>query len=389
MKLFHISDLHIGKQLYSYNLREEQEAVLQAILEAIEVHRPDALVIAGDIYDKATPSAEAYEIFDQFLNDLTALPNSIPVLIIAGNHDNASRLQYASTFLEKSQIYISTKAPTETEYLKKVILNDSYGEVDIYLLPFIRPRDVRHLFEEGVVTNYDTAVEAILKREMIDYSRRNVLVAHQFFVAGEKKPAVCDSEQMYISVGGIDSVDIRHVEAFDYVALGHIHGAQKMGAEHIRYSGTPLKYSVSEANHHKGITVIHLREKGVPIQIEQLPLVSVRDVKKIEGTLEELLTLPDAPEQDYVSITLKDENNLYRPKDQLEEKYRHILEVRVDNTRLRHKMEHTMISEEQLTPFAAFQEFYQEMNGQPMSDAETKILLEILENVNEQGKKDA
>ena len=383
MKLFHISDLHIGKQLHYYNLREEQEAILQAIVDAVETHRPDALVIAGDIYDKAAPSAEAYEIFDRFLNQLTSLAHAVPVLMIAGNHDNASRLQYASTFLEKSQIHIAAKPPTETEHLKKITLTDAYGEVDFYLLPFIRPRDVRHLFDEGVVTSYDSAVEAVLAREQIDYSRRNVLVAHQFFVAGGVEPTLCDSEQASISVGGIDSVDVRHVAGFDYVALGHIHGAQKMGAEHIRYSGTPLKYSVSEASHRKGITVVTLQEKGVLVQIEQLPLIPLRDVRKLEGTLDALLNMENAPEQDYVSITLTDEESLYRPKDQLEEKYRRILEVWLDNARVRHKMEHTMSSEEQLTPFDAFVEFYQEMNGQPMSDAETRVLLDVIEKAKE------
>ena len=216
MKIFHISDLHIGKQLHYYNLKDEQEDILEKIIEAAEQEQPDVLIIAGDIYDKSAPSAEAYEIFDHFLNRLTELPKQIPVLLIAGNHDNASRLSYASEFLEKSSIYISAKAPVQDEHLKKLTLTDEYGEVDFYLLPFIRPRDVRHLFDEGVVTSYDTAVAAVLEREQIDFSRRNVLVAHQFFVAGASAPEQCDSEQAYIAVGGIDSVDIRHVERFDY-----------------------------------------------------------------------------------------------------------------------------------------------------------------------------
>lgn len=383
MKIFHISDLHIGKQLHYYNLREEQEDMLEKIILAAEAHEPDVMVIAGDIYDKSAPSAEAYEIFNQFLNRLTRLPKPMPVLLIAGNHDNASRLSYASAFLENSQIYISAKAPGLGEHLKKITLQDAYGDVDFYLLPFIRPRDVRQLFEEGVVTSYDTAVAAVLEREAIDDTKRNVLVAHQFFVAGAAEPERCDSEQNYIAVGGIDSVDIRHVQNFDYVALGHIHGAQKMGAEHIRYSGTPLKYSVSEARHQKGITVVTLREKGTPVQIERIPLTPLHDVRKLEGTLEELLHLDHAPLEDYVSITLKDEDGLYRPKDQLEEQYRRILEVRLDNTRIRHKLAHTMSSEEHLTPFEAFQAFYQEMNGQPVSEEEARVIADVIETAKE------
>ena len=383
MKIFHISDLHIGKQLHYYNLREEQEDMLEKIVLAAEAHEPDVMVIAGDIYDKSAPSAEAYEIFNQFLNRLTRLPKPMPVLLIAGNHDNASRLSYASAFLEKSRIYISAKAPGQEEYLKKITVQDAYGDVNFYLLPFIRPRDVRQLFEEGVVTSYDTAVAAVLNRETIDDTKRNVLVAHQFFVAGTAEPERCDSGQNYIAVGGIDSVDICHVQNFDYVALGHIHGAQKMGAEHIRYSGTPLKYSVSEARHQKGITMVTLQEKGVPLQIEQLPLTPLHDVRKLEGTLEELLHLDHAPLEDYVSITLKDEDGLYRPKDQLEERYRRILEVRLDNTRIRHKLAHTMSSEEHLTPFEAFQAFYQEMNGQPMSEEEARVIADVIETAKE------
>ncbi len=381
MKIFHISDLHIGKQLHYYNLREEQEDVLDKIIQAAQLHKPDVLLIAGDVYDKAAPSAEAYEIFDRFLNRLTDLAKWMPVLIIAGNHDNASRLAYASEFLEKSCIYIAAKAPEADEPLKKLTLTDEHGEVDFYLLPFIRPRDVRHIFEEGVVTSYDTAVAAVLEREQIDYTRRNVLVAHQFFVAGSSEPERCESEQAYIAVGGIDSVDIRHVQDFDYVALGHIHGAQRMGADHIRYSGTPLKYSVSEANHHKGITMITMGRKGESVQIQQLPLKPLHDVKKLQGTLEELLHLDNAPTEDYVSITLTDEDSLHRPKDQLEEHYQRIMEVRLDNSRVRHKLEQTMASEEHLTPFEAFQEFYQEMNGQPMSDDELNVLTDVIEHI--------
>jgi exonuclease SbcD len=249
MKLFHISDLHIGKQLHFYNLKDNQIEILKQITEKARQYRPDAIIIAGDIYDKSVPSAEAYQIFDQFLNDLSEISPSIPILIIAGNHDSAERLNYASSFLEKHKIYISVLPPQkEEEGLKKVVLTDEYGDVNFYLLPFTKPGYVRHLFAEGVVTSYDTAVAALIERENIDYTRRNVLVSHQFYVAGDKLPETCESEQVYISVGGIDSVDIAAVRQFDYVALGHLHGPQHIGVKQIRYSGTPLKYSVSETS---------------------------------------------------------------------------------------------------------------------------------------------
>lgn len=378
MRIFHISDLHIGKQLYGYSLREEQAHILQSIIACAREYRPDVLIIAGDIYDKAAPSAEAYDLFNQFLNNLSELTEQMPVLIVAGNHDNGARLQYASDFLERSHIYVSAKAPTEGEALRQLVLQDDYGAVHFYLLPFIRPRDVRHLFDEGVVTSYDSAVQAVLEREQIDYGQRNVLVAHQFFVAGETAPVLCESEQSSFSVGGIDSVDVRHVQQFDYVALGHIHGPQKIGGDHIRYSGTPLKYSVSEARHQKGITLVTLGEKGTPPQIELLPLVALRDVRTLQGTLAEVLAQAEQVVDDYVSITLTDEEPLYRPKDQLEELYHHILEVRLDNRRIRQKLSTDLSCEEHLQPLEAFQAFYQEMNGQPLRGEEWQLMADII-----------
>lgn len=379
MRIFHISDLHIGKQLYRYSLREEQAHILQSIIAYGREYKPDVLVIAGDIYDKAAPSAEAYDLFNQFLNDLSELTERMPVLVIAGNHDNGARLQYASDFLERSRIYVSAKAPSEGEALKQIVLQDDYGPVHFYLLPFIRPRDVRHLFDEGAVTSYDSAVQAVLEREQIDYSQRNVLVAHQFFVAGETAPVLCESEQSSLSVGGIDSVDVGRVQQFDYVALGHIHGPQKIGGDHIRYSGTPLKYSVSEARHQKGVTLVTLGEKGAPPQIELLPLTALRDVRTLQGTLAEVLAqAEDAVQDDYVSVTLTDEEPLYRPKDQLEERYHRILEVRLDNRRIRQKLSADLSCEEHLQPFEAFQAFYQEMNGQPLSGEEGRLMADII-----------
>lgn len=380
MKIFHISDLHIGKQLHSYSMGKEQQYILEQIIRLAKEHKPDVLVIAGDIYDKTVPSAEAGEILNQFFNELSEISKDMPVLVTAGNHDSAVRLQYAGAFLEKSNIFVATQPPSaEDEFLRKVTLTDAIGEVDFYLLPFTRPRDVRHLFAEGVVVSYDTAIRAVIEREQIDYSRRNVLVAHQFFVSGTQQPALCESEQSYLSVGGIDSVDVQWVRDFDYVALGHIHGAQKIGYDHIRYSGTPLKYSVSEVDHTKGITMVNLGEKNTPLKIEKLPLVPLHDVRKMQGNLQEIMEQKNVDADDYVSITLTDENHLYRPKDQLEEKYHNILEVRLDNQRIRAKFTERESGEITLGPLEAFAEFYQEMNGQPMSEEEEEVIQNILD----------
>lgn len=385
MKLFHISDLHIGKQLHYYNLRDNQVEILRQIVEKAKEYRPDVIMIAGDIYDKSVPSAEAYAIFDTFLIELSEIVPSIPVLMIAGNHDSAERLNYASTFLEKHHIYISVLPPqSESEYLKKLVLKDEYGEVNCYLLPFTKPGYVRRLFEEGVVTSYDSAIKALIEREAMDYSSRNILVSHQFYIAGDKLPETCESEQAYISVGGVDSVDIAAIRQFDYVALGHLHGSQQIGEKHIRYSGTPLKYSVSEEKHAKSITMVTLGAKGEEIIIDKLPLTSGQDVRKEQGTLDEIISRASEDNRnDFISITLTDEADLYKPKDQLEEHYNYILEVRVENSRTKAQMENIPGEASVLDPLEAFREFYQEMNNEPMNSEEEKLIAEIITTVKE------
>ncbi len=381
MKLFHISDLHIGRQLYYYDLRACQEDALSQIVSRVMEYRPDVVLIAGDIYDRSSPSGEAYELFDQFLNQLADIRPSIPVLIIAGNHDNAKRLKFASSFFAKNKIYIAAMPPRrEEEHLKKVMLEDSCGPVNFYLLPFLKPGYVRGLFEEGTVTDYDSAVRAVLEREEIDFSVRNVLVAHQFFVSGGSLPETCDSEFAAISVGGIDSVDVDCVRQFDYVALGHLHGAQRVGAEHIRYSGSPLKYSVSEEHHEKGIQMVTLGAKGQEPALETIPIHPLRQVRSIRGTLGSVLAAAtEENREDYVSITLTDED-VYRPRDILEEQYSHILEVRVDNRRTRARLESEDAGSGSPDPLEAFAEFYQEMNGQPMSGGEEAVMREIIDD---------
>lgn len=385
MKLFHISDLHIGKQLHYYNLARNQVEILGQIVKKAKEYRPDVILIAGDIYDKSVPSAEAYAIFDTFLIELSEITPSIPVLMIAGNHDSAERLNYASTFLEKHNIYISVLPPQhEEERLRRLVLQDSYGEVNFYLLPFTKPGYVRQLFEEGVVTSYDSAVRALLEREKIDYDSRNVLVSHQFYIAGDKLPETCESEQAYISVGGVDSVDVAAVRQFDYVALGHLHGPQQIGERHIRYSGTPLKYSVSEERHTKSITMITMGAKGEEIVIERLPFIVRQEVRKEQGSLRELIDrATDKNRNDFISITLTDEEELYKPKDQLEEHYNFILEVRVENSRTRAMLEKLTGEASVLDPLKAFREFYQEMNNEPMNSEEERLFMEILTTVKE------
>ncbi len=269
MKFFHLSDLHIGKQLNHYNLKEDQIYILNQVVDKANELRPDAIVIAGDVYDKSVPSAEAVTVFDDFLTKISEIKPSIPVFIISGNHDSAERLDFASSILGRHNVFISGLPPrNKDEYLKKITLNDEYGEVNFYLLPFLKPGYIRHIFEDGEIISYDDAVRKIIERENIDYTKRNVLVAHQFFTFKNIKPETCDSEITLISVGGLDNVDVSAVKNFDYVALGHIHGPQKIGYDHIRYGGTLLKYSVSERNHNKSLTVVNIRDKGKKAEME-------------------------------------------------------------------------------------------------------------------------
>lgn len=382
MKFFHLSDLHIGKRLHNYSLIEDQQAVLDQIIGYARQLKPDAVLIAGDVYDKPQPSAEAVECFDHFLSGLT---QTVPaVMIISGNHDSAERLDFASSILAQQQVYISGKAPqAEDEMLKRVEMTDEYGTVDFYLMPFIRPSFVRHLFPENPPAGYNEAAAALLGRERIDYAgSRNVLLSHQFYVSGTNTPQTSESET--ISVGGIDQVDTAAISGFDYVALGHLHRAQQIGGPQIRYCGTPLKYSVSEAPDEKQLYVVELGAKGAAVKTEVYPLTAPHDVRRMSGTLEQLLNGADAAaREDYVSLTLTDEGELYHPREQLEQVYRRILEIRIDNSRTRSKlagMDEAVVLPDPLTDFRAF---FTEMQGRGMSGDEEKELQKIFEQAGE------
>lgn len=381
MKFFHLSDLHIGKQLHRYNLKEDQQVILKEVITYAKELRPDAIVIAGDIYDKSVPSAEAVNVFDEFLTDLSEITPEIPILIISGNHDSPDRLKYASEILKRHHIYLAGNVPERPEeHIEKVTLHDAYGEVNFYLLPFMKPAYVKNIFVDGTPETYSDAVKEIIKREKIDYKdKRNVLVSHQFYV-GEKaeSPETCDSE--VFSVGGIDNVDIGSVKEFDYVALGHLHGAQCIGKPEIRYCGTLLKYSVSESTQNKSLTVVTLKAKGEKPEIENYPLHPLRDVRKKKGTLDEIIKEAQETEKDdYISITLTDEIDPYKPKEQLERIFFHILEIRVDNQRTRTKLKEMDEELVMKDPFTSFAEFYKEMQGREMNGEEETIMKEIFD----------
>ena len=386
MRFFHISDLHIGKQLYSYSLLPDQRAVLHEITERAKEYHPDAILIAGDVFDRSIPSGEAYTVLDEFLTELSDITPRIPVLLIAGNHDSAERLNYASGFLEKHQIHIAVSAPEkEEEYLKKVTLTDEFGPVHFYLLPFLKPAYVRPLFPGEEISDYETAIRRILEREAIDFSGRNVLLSHQFYKNGSTSPETSDSEQVSLNVGGLDSVDVSLVENFDYVALGHIHGPQKVKVPHIRYCGTPLKYSLSEEYQEKSITMVTLREKGSEPLIETLPLHPLRDVRRVKGTLEEVLKKAEEEGAcDFVSVTLTDEEELYRPGERLQKAYEYLLEYRIENRRTRNFMEETEKDLKVEDPLSVFRTFYEEVQGVSLDEKEEAFMSRILEKAREE-----
>ena len=387
MRFFHLSDLHIGKQLHHYNLREDQEHILAEVISYAEKLHPDAVVIAGDIYDKSVPSGDAVTVFDDFLTRLSAVKPMIPILVIAGNHDSAQRLDYASRLLGSHQIYIAGKAPeSEEDHLKKITLTDEYGKVNFYLMPFLKPGYVRGLCGGEMPESYTAAVQAVLEREEIDPGERNVIVSHQFYTGRDSRtgeeisPKTCDSE--LLSVGDIDNVDISVLKEFDYAALGHLHGAQKAGSENVRYCGTLLKYSVSEAGQEKTLHLVTLGAKGDPVNVEKLPLHPLRDVRRVRGELEEIISAADPEHRDdYVSVTLTDEIDPYKPKEQLQKVYSHILEVRMDNERTRKKLEFDEGEIRMEDPLDVFSDFYREMQGREMSEEETEILRFVFDKV--------
>lgn len=386
MKIFHLSDLHIGKQLNGYSLRENQEAVLNQIVAYAAACHPDAVLICGDIYDKTAPSGEAYTIFGSFLEALSEITPQIPVLIIAGNHDSPERLSYASPFLEKHRIHLSVFPPQgPEEYLKKVIIEDEYGPVNFYLLPFLKPGYVRPVFRENHPDGYESAVKAILEREAIDLRERNVLLSHQFYGGGGRDPETCESEQAVILSGGLDRVDASVLSGFDYVALGHIHGSQKVGGDRIRYSGTPYKYSVSEEFHKKSITVVNLGRKEEEIKIEFLPLKGIQDVRREKGSLADILSrATEENRHDFVSVTLTDEEEPYRVRERLEEVFDYLLELRVDNERTRQKLLDGAEPVPVLKPLEAFRQFYKAVRGEEMTKEAEKAMERIVQEAKEE-----
>ena len=331
MRFFHLSDLHIGLRLFNRDLREDQEYILNKIVDRAQHYKPDAVVIAGDIYDKAIPSAEAVEVFDHFVSDLTAAVPDTEIMMISGNHDSAPRVNVFRSVLERHKVHMIGNPPAlPGEHIEKVTLLDPLGPVNFYLLPFIRPSMVKLITgtdENGNTLSYDAAVHRLIEGEPLDHRERNVLVSHQFYLPVGADPSVMERmDSEIVTVGNIDQVKADILERFDYAALGHIHKPVKVGSEYIRYPGTPLACSVSEAGQKKGILMVEMKEKG-NTSVTVLPLIPLREVRIIKGNLSDILRQACS---DYVTVVLTDEVDLdvFDMQDRLRNAFPNLLEIR-------------------------------------------------------------
>lgn len=374
MKFIHLSDLHIGKRVNEYSMLEDQQYILMQIINIIDETKPDGVIIAGDIYDKPVPSAEAVALFDDFLYRLAK--RNLQVFVISGNHDSPERIAFASRLIEKSGIYMS---PVYNGKVTPITLSDEYGELDVYMLPFIKPAHVRRYFEEETINSYTDAMRVAIKNMNINKSHRNILVTHQF-VTGSSR---CESEEL--SVGGTDNVDSDVFEDFDYVALGHIHSPQNCGSDKIRYCGTPLKYSFSEANHKKSVTVVTIEKKG-DMEITTIPLTPLRDLVEIKGTYDEIMSKSfyegTTYKEDYMHITLTDEEDIYDAIGKLRTVYKDLMKLDYDNKRTRGTARITETADvERKSPLELFSNFYEIQNCQPMSDEQNEFMLELIERI--------
>ena len=391
MKFFHLSDLHIGLKLFNRDLREDQEYILQQITELAVREQPDAVVVAGDIYDKAVPSAEAVEVFDHFIAGLTKVLPDTSVMLISGNHDSGPRVNCFRSVLSRQNVHMIGLPPrTEEEFIEKAVLTDEYGRINIYLLPFVKPSMVKRVVgtdENGNNLSYNETLTRLIGREQINEEERNVLVSHQFYLpAGKSADEVERMDSEIRTVGNIDQVSAGILERFDYAALGHIHKPMKVGSESIRYCGTPLKYSFSEANHYKSVTVVELGVKG-ELQVHTIPLTPRHNLREISGTFDELTdrayysaTVTD----DYLHIILTDEEDVPEALGRLRVIYPNIMRLSYDNTRTRSsQVIGSAVQVKSRSPLDLFEELYQLQSNQPMSEVQRTFTQELIESIQE------
>ena len=375
MKIIHTSDLHLGKRINEFSMLDDQRYILEQIVQICEREQADVLLLAGDIYDRPIPSAESVMVFDAFLSELSA--RNVSVCAVSGNHDSAERIAFGSNLMKASGVYFSGVYDSHTQ---KVLLNDEFGEVVIYLLPFVRPSVVRRGLGIEEIESYEDAVREAVVHMDVDQSKRNILVAHQFVTGAGR----CDSEE--IVVGGLDNVDALVFNPFDYTALGHIHSPQNI-TDTVRYCGTPLKYSVSEADQEKSVTVIEMGKKE-NLEIRTVPLVPKHDLRKIRGSYMEVTArtfYQNTNTEDYVQITLTDEEDIPDGMQKLRTIYPNLLSLEYDNHRT--KLLQSVLPQESVkekTPEELFDALYQSKNNQLMSEEQSRFIRKLIKQLEEE-----
>lgn len=376
MKFLHLADLHLGKRVNGFSMLEDQAHILRQILAILDDEQPDGVLIAGDVYDKSVPSVEAVELLDGFLTELRA--RGVPVLLISGNHDSPERLAFGGRVMDSCGIHIS---PVYDGALAPVTLHDEFGPVHVWLLPFVKPAHVRRWFPDADIESYTDAVAEAVAHMDIDTAARNVLVTHQFVTGGTRS----GSEEL--SVGGTDNVDSGIFAPFDYVALGHLHGAQHIGRETIRYAGSPLKYSFSEARQHKSVTVVTLGEKG-DVQVCTVALTPLRELREIRGSYDELTARSfyehTTYRSDYLHLILTDEQDVFDAMSRLRTIYPYLMTLDYDNARTRAAGGMSVPAEtERRTPLELFEALYTRQNHQPMSEVQRAYIAQLMEQIME------
>ena len=376
MKFLHLADLHLGKRVNGFSMLEDQAHILRQILAILDDEQPDGVLIAGDVYDKSVPSVEAVGLLDGFLTELRA--RGVPVLLISGNHDSPERLAFGGRVMDSCGIHIS---PVYDGALTPVTLHDEFGPVHVWLLPFVKPAHVRRWFPDADIESYTDAVAEAVAHMDIDTAARNVLVTHQFVTGGTRS----GSEEL--SVGGTDNVDSGVFAPFDYVALGHLHGAQHIGRETIRYAGSPLKYSFSEARQHKSVTVVTLGEKG-DVQVRTVALTPLRELREIRGSYDELTARSfyehTTYRSDYLHLILTDEQDVFDAMSRLRTIYPYLMTLDYDNARTRAAGGMSVPAEtERRTPLELFEALYKRQNHQPMSEVQRAYIAQLMEQIME------
>lgn len=375
MKFVHLSDLHLGKRVNGYSMIEDQKYILLKILNVIDEQKAEAVVIAGDVYDKPIPPTEAVQLFDDFLFRL--VERNLQILVISGNHDSPERIAFGSRFMDKSGVHMSQVYNGKNDLVE---LKDKYGKVNFYMLPFVKPSNVRRFFEDEEINTYTDAVRVAVSHMNVNKKARNVIITHQFVTGAQR------SESETIAVGGTDNVDSYVFDDFDYVALGHIHGPQNVGKNTVRYCGTPLKYSFSEISHKKSVTVVEMKEKG-NVKVSTVELTPKLDMREIKGTYEELTfkkNYENTNTEDYLHIILTDEEDVADAVAKLRCVYPNLMKLDYDNTRTRNSLALTQAEEtEKKTDTELLSEFFEKQNGKSLSDEQLEYAVNLFEQIKE------